>query len=122
MNEALRDHVTNVGFNLSLTKNQIASLVWLDVVKDLTEYRRTGGAPLSWWAGMQGCKRRGLVIHHYDAAEQDRLSDDERRVQPLGHFYTITDAGKAVLFLLHEAGLYQEHYARLFPLQEAAAS
>lgn len=121
MNEALRDHVTNVGFNLSLTKNQIAALVWLDVMSGAE--RSVGSRSASnWVTSIQGCMRRGLVTHHYDDVEWQRMQHDEFMALPIGHFFKITDAGKAVLFLLHEAGLYQEHYARLFPLQEAAAS
>ncbi len=115
-NDLLRSHVTRVGFDLSLGRTHIAAIVLLN--ESLTQRRyipahKTSDAAarrtFAWFAsGLQGCCTRGLVIHHY---RQDK------RDGGLKWHYTITRAGKLVIDLLKEAGIYQE-YADALPQRE----
>lgn len=121
-NEALRAHVTRVGFDLSLGKTHIASLVYLNEClrqRRHIDTRKTAGPharAFSWFAsGMHGCIDRGLVIHHYqptvDLPSKERQKAER---QGLRRHYTITKAGKLVIGLLQEAGIYQE-FAEALP-------
>ena len=60
---------------------------------------------------IQGCERRGLTIHHYNPEAAQRAYRRGRISNGFRAHYTITPAGKLVLGLLKEAGLYEE-YAR----------
>lgn len=127
MNDLLRSHVTRVGFDLSLGKTHIAALVYLDVmirarsqgvgmhVTDLA-LRRTFA---HFAGGARGCIERGLLLHHYD--ERYSARGPIRHRDHLGRHYTITKAGKLVLALLREAGIYQE-YAAALPMASEVAS
>ena len=106
VNELLREHVLRTRFELTLTKTQITALVELDAW--------TGrGAPYPTWIhfrglpGMQGLERRGLVAPLWDF----------RGPEPDG--FTITRAGKLVVELLKESGIYQ-HYATVVPVEAVA--
>lgn len=115
-NGLLRDHVTRVGFDLSLGRTHIAGLVLLNESLTQRRYIPAHKSPdavarrtFSWFAsGIQGCCTRGLVVHHYRQDKQDG---------GLKWHYTITKAGKLVIDLLKEAGVYQE-YAGALPARE----
>lgn len=103
-NELLREHVTSTGFALTLGKTHVASLVMLDTAithksssVDLLRGRN------NFVSGIHGCIDRGLVEHHYQAKWQNRPGNH------LGRHYSITKAGRLVIALLKEAGLYQEY-------------
>ena len=123
MNELLRQHVTRVGFNLTLSKNQIAELVHLDaqladgralkerigdgrelecghrhILSNGTTYRR----------GLMG---RGLVAHHPSAEGADR--GDDLMNSTTRDNWSITVAGHAVVALLKESGLWVEVAAEI---------
>lgn len=117
-NALLREHVTRVGFDLTLGKTHIAALVYLN--ESITQKRYINSNKSERWAqrafahfasGMHGCEDRGLVIHHYRSDKRD---------DGLRWHYTITKAGKLVVALLQEAGIYQE-YADALPRMEGAA-
>lgn len=127
-NEQLRAHVTRVGFDLSLGKTHIAALVYLNECLRQRRYidtRKTEGPharAFSWFAtGMHGCIDRGLVIHHYrpttDLPPKERQKAER---QGFKRHYTITPAGKLVVSLLQEAGIYEE-FADALPRLEVVA-
>lgn len=119
-NDLLRSHVTRVGFDLSLGRTHIAALVLLNEqmaqkryisdrkVTDLSMRRA-----FSFFAsGIGGCVSRGLVIHHYQPNKRNSTLKDH---------YTITKAGKLVIDLLRECGIYGE-YAAALPVAEAESA
>lgn len=117
-NDLLRAHVTRVGFDLSLGKTHIAALVYLNECIKQRRYIQSNHA--SQWSrrafanfatGMHGCQDRGLVIHHWNPKHKN---------DGLKWHYTITKAGKIVIALLSEAGIYQE-YADALPHLEVVA-
>lgn len=88
MNNALNSYVTRVSFNLSLSSNQIASLVGLN------EQTKDNCNPNNIKTFITCGKElidRGLVTH-------DRVK-----------YWQITKAGKLVIELLKEAGLYNQY-------------
>ena len=115
-NDLLRAHVTRVGFDLSLGKTHIASLVYLAECLRQRRYVPTGRDHIAsighrrafshFGSGIGGCIERGLVVHHYRA-------DKKGANDGLKWHYTITPAGKLVVSLLKEAGIYQEYAAAL---------
>jgi hypothetical protein len=116
MNEALRSHVTRVGFDLTLGKTHIAALVYLNECLKQRRYipaHKTENRPLRhtfafFASGAHGLQDRGLILHHYRPDKHDA---------GLKWHYTITKAGKLVVALLQEAGIYQE-YADALPRLE----
>lgn len=116
MNERLRQHVTRVGFDLTLGKTHIAALVYLDYCIRHRVYLRTAShTPFQWFAtGARGLEERGLLVHHYEPREQRPKNAKDH----LGRHYTITPAGKLVIGLLKEAGIWQEYEATL-PIETA---
>lgn len=112
MNKDLRDHVTSVGFNLTLGKTLIAALVWLNetIQAEQTEtqsmFIRKPREGHNVWGmfitGADGLRRRGLVEHRFAG---DNL--------PMSAHWKVTRAGHYVIGLLREAGLYQEYADQL---------
>lgn len=113
-NEALRSHVTSIGFALTLSKNMIDTLVALD------HFKGDFGAFVAWeYAGgktrqkqfshyvttFRSLESRGLVraVHKY--------KDGYRDIEKSRH--QLTRAGKLVISLLKEAGLYQDRLTEL---------
>lgn len=116
LNEALRSHVTRVGFDLSLGKTHVAGLVMLDLVIRARGHVDTRHPMLRHWVtAMHGLQDRGLVEHHF--------ATDRRGLAKSGmhHHYTITKAGRLVIGLLKEAGIYQEHSDLLVPQLRAVS-
>lgn len=118
MNRALREHVTSASFTLVLGSTHIAALVRIDTElrrnKTLLEQLRDGD-PDRWRearngpmgrafshnaTGMSGVIRRGLVVHTYPTKPTGENRPDE--------IWEITDAGRLVIGLLKEAGLWAE--------------
>jgi hypothetical protein len=130
VNTALREHVTGTTFVLTLRKTQIAALVWLDVEladdRTFTEqlasdqpFLRPRGRVWSLFVpGVNGLISRGLVEHiipdHYR-----RPGVSTADLKP-SQVWRITPAGKLVVGLLKEAGIWQEHF--LQPEPAAAGS
>lgn len=125
VNESLRAHVTRVGFDLTLAKSAIAALVYIDQVlrnkRDslaVTEPRHGpyGRAYAMFASGAKSLIERGLLVHKMPAPGlgSRAYQKDEHGVP---HFYwdastyRITKAGRYVIGLLHETGIYEE-YAR----------
>lgn len=115
-NHALRSHVTRVGFDLSLGKTHVAALIMLDLAiaaKGSVDSRH----PMlrNWITAMHGLCARGLMVH-------DTKFDRRGHPRPgLHHHYKITKAGRMVIGLLKEAGIYQEHADLLTPQLRAVS-
>lgn len=118
VNEALRGHVTRVGFDLTLGRTHVAALVALKESIEAGHWLNTGTQSVfsHFVSGMHGCERRGLIRHHY---RQPEWKNGVRSDLPPGEHYTITTAGELVVGLLREAGVYDE-YAALLPRSKAS--
>lgn len=135
MNEYLRAHVTRVGFDLSMGKSHVAALVYIDHVRlakwDASSVNTRGipgplGRAYAHFAtGARGLQERGLVIH-----TPPKTSTSSRSITDADgtwHFFwepktfRITKAGRLVIGLLKEAGIYDE-YAALLDIREPSAS
>lgn len=99
MNDLLRDHVTSYGFVLTLRKTHVSALVQLDLCLRDAKYRRAMVKPDMFITGIHGLVSRGLVVHHF--------KENAKRAAGLRPHYTITAAGRLVLALLKEAGMYE---------------
>lgn len=99
VNDLLRAHVTSYGFVLTLRKTHVAALVQLDMCIRDAKYRRAVVKPDMFITGIHGLVSRGLVTHHFKMGVKH-----DRGLKP---HYTITPAGRLVLALLKEAGMYQ---------------
>lgn len=124
MNEALRGHVTRVGFNLTLSIGQIGVLVTIaegnaqkadyravgDMVKGFTPWAFAVNS--NWVTGVRGLERRGLIEHHVPKAI--------RKDRKISTVWTISPAGEHVVGLLKEAGIYQEIVSTLVLKTETA--
>ena len=114
INAALREHVTSVGFALTLTKNHIRALVFLALARegrlDNGQWPDTGER--SWFVpAVNGLRNRGLVEHHFPPKRYkgDPAKFHERRSEyGPADFYPITMAGDLVCQLLAECGLFAE--------------
>lgn len=129
INESLRAHVTRVGFDLSLGRTHIAALVWIDHAIRYDKGgpwnpridrrpRRNYGHPLArahanFASGMHGLQDRGLVI--WTNPDTIKLPRGVARWDelPARRIWRITPAGRHVIALLKEAGLYDEYAAAL---------
>lgn len=112
-NDALRAHVTRVGFDLSLGRTHIAALVFLNECLARKCYLDTRTSPIrafsNFSTGSRGLIERGLVTH------ESWKRAPGRRV-PMHQVWKITKAGRAAITLLREAGIYDE-YASAIPIQ-----
>jgi hypothetical protein len=123
INVSLRQHVTSVGFSLTLGKTHIAALVMLDIK---LKHNRTGfDSSINYTSsrpprvfngptGTSGLIERGLVQHIMD---QRRRPGENILAMTPRRIWRITPAGRLVVNLLKEAGLYQE-YAAMLPVAE----
>lgn len=111
-NDLLREHLTRVGFDLSLGKTHVEALVFLDVALQTREYQRS---PSMFVHASHGLQARGLVEHTARSREFLERRRQAGRSGDLTGIYKITRAGRIVISLLKEAGLYQDEHVRLFP-------
>lgn len=104
MNDLLRDHVTRVGFNLTLGKTHIETLTYLADWGDVNpaDIPRT---PASFVGAGHGLMRRGLLVHIMPP-NRDEPNYRPPGAEPLGTWWKITPAGQLVLGLLEEAGIW----------------
>lgn len=125
VNELLREHVLSTGFHLTLTKTQIAAIVELDAsIAREAWIRHSEVSPTwrafhaSWVSAVSGLERRGLVRHvyHQHAAEYEGRALE----MPVSKAWQITEAGRLVIGLLKEAGIYQ-HYATAMPREQVTS-
>lgn len=115
MNELLRRHVTDVGFLLTLRKTHIAALIFLNESIEHGEWISHSHeirGPLSLFVpAARGLIDRGLVVHR-DAPKRRPRNPHRLRAWEKQHGFAwrwqITAAGKLVVGLLREAGLYSE--------------
>lgn len=113
INAALREHVTSVGFNLSLGKTHVATLVALDKMLAANRHVDTRTRNLRMFVpAVDGLVRRGLVIYTYPT----------QRNPPVRTVWKISSAGRHVIALLKESGLYEEYGSGmvLAPKRESA--
>lgn len=99
-NVALREYVTNVGFQLTLSKLMIDMLVALDHFKGFTpEFSKHFDNKLPHFVSTgKALAERGLIYYTYPGAGKKAPKNQ----------LTLTKAGRLTLSLLKEAGLYQE--------------
>jgi len=114
-NEALREHVTNIGFNLTLSKSMINLLVLLHHHRGDANTIHEGGyryhpVMRTWTATIRSLKERGLITHE--------IVRDAKGYN-VNALFKPTRAGSLVISLLKEAGIYQE---RLEELQRSVES
>jgi hypothetical protein len=115
MNEELREHVTRVGFNLTLSKTQIEALVWLDLMRQLHAGKRHPAKrcydmriPFDvryFVSAASGLQVRGLVAHF----KVEGLWSDHC----WNEYWQISRAGDLVIDLLKECGIYEEHIKKM---------
>lgn len=113
-NPALRAHATG-GFHLGLGRTHVAALVLLDT--ELRHHARisasssAGGRGRNAWSnvivGMRGLEDRGLIRW------TKRGRRDDGKLWTTDEVFELTNAGKAVIVLLLEAGIYQEYAGQL---------
>jgi hypothetical protein len=120
MNEALRRHVTRIGFDLQLAKSHIAALVYLNevgrrrwnfaAVHAPRGYLPAHGRAFGHFAtGALGLETRGLIEHHPDSDGRAKPTwQDDGTMDLFSADWTITRAGRLVIDLLKESGLYDE--------------
>ena len=115
-NVALRAHVTRVGFDLSLGKTHVAALVMLaEAIAARSNVDSRHPMLRVWITATHGLKDRGLIEHEY------RTDARGNAKKGLHHHYRITRAGRHVIGLLKEAGIYQEHADLLSPQLRAVS-
>jgi hypothetical protein len=137
MNEALRDHVTSAVFVLHLGKTHIAALVMLDLElahERNIDARKAGKLMRCDVTARNGLASRGLIVHVWpeheakykrpDGAGRLVYSEDwPDKVKPAERWH-ITRAGRLVIELLQECGLYDEYapaFLRLLPAAKEAS-
>jgi hypothetical protein len=64
---AFREYATQTAFMLTLSKNQVRALLWLDRMGtyDNKPNPRDEGLPDSFISAVRGLIRRGLIVHYY---------------------------------------------------------
>lgn len=111
-NDMLRAHVTGAAFHLTLGKTHIAALVHLE---EVLAHEETHGVTVrrasprsahlgNFTTGASGLIARGLVTHANPYPPNTCLVG-----KPFDKFWQITTAGRLVLELLREAGIWQEY-------------
>lgn len=130
MNEAFRSYVTSTSFNLTLRRVQIEALIYLqaeldrgkaiDLAASRFDYQRfvalvqafpsAGPGPQSWVVTSTALSRRGLIVH-----DPSRSGSGHG----FGRSWSFTDAGKLVVALLKESGLWQEYGGSVVTVEEA---
>jgi hypothetical protein len=124
-NEALREHVTSIGFSLTLSKRMIDTLVALDHFKGdfhaLTQWEDDAGVDTvertrrrvlfsHYVVTYRSLESRGLVVRKNVYLHKDpkcfHLDQQKSR-------HSLTKAGKLMVGLLKEAGLYDERLAEM---------
>ena len=105
-NAALRDHVTSIGFAISLSKNQIDTLVALHHSGGFNKFHRAYRDRISsnYCATAGALIRRGLMRDHGPGVPH--VACELCDAQFCDH--RLTRAGVMVAQLLDEAGIYQE--------------
>ena len=110
-----------------LTKTQIAALVELDAAITRGQWHgRTETSP-TWQAfhalfisGVKGLERRGLIRHTF-YENKHKYPGYPAQNMPVGDAYEVTEAGRLVIGLLKEAGIYQ-HYVTAMPAEAAVST
>jgi len=123
-NDMLRAHVTGAAFHLTLGKTHIAALVHLEerIAADLTGWeqakqpRSTMPHLGNFTTGAAGLISRGLVTHN-DFPPGAHWADAR-----FSAMWQITPAGRLVLELLREAGIWQEYATNPAPTTAADAA
>lgn len=141
-NEMFRDHVTSAGFVLTLGRTHLAALIRLDlelaanvrttmagpkgsIIKGDPSMERLHRHDVTGYAGLIS---RGLIRHVYEenkhryrdkrASERQGRDVIDHQRMPVGEQWEITRAGRLVVDLLRECGLYADYAGPLGPLIE----
>lgn len=140
INANLRDHVQRIGFDLSLGRTHIAALVYIEELR-LVKWRgdllslpnpgRMSDPPIArafanFVTGAHGLQSRGLLTHSYtdsDKPKFEKRTDGTWLIQHSPKVWKVTPAGRLVIKLLKEAGIWQDYSVLLVRREsEAAAS
>lgn len=129
MNETFRAAVTETGFVLNLGKTHIAALVWIDCclrydhgAPHVRSYDRTpqrdrehplGRAHSNFKGGVNGLQERGLIVWTNPLTIKLPRGRSHWTELPARRIWKITPAGRLVIGLLKEAGLYEEYASAL---------
>lgn len=118
VNAALREHVTSVGFSLTLTKSQLRGLVFLALCHSgrINDSYYPDHGERGWYVtAAKGLIVRGLVEHVYPprwfkGSESEWKNRDTHKGRPItpADFYLLTQAGDLVVQLLAQAGLFTD--------------
>ena len=126
-NPELRQHVTRVGFDLSLPKTAIGALVIIDnwtqqddgIMRRIHDARRAGNNSVllramdsGFIGGARALQYRGLVTH--------TPSKDKRTDRPMRSYWKLTKAGRLVRDLLKESGVWDDFLAEIPPAEVPA--
>lgn len=113
VNSALREHVTSIGFSMTLSKRQIDLLVALHHFKgNFHQLINWEHAPVANMGGDRAeyARRRKFFSHSVPSGQalehRGLISHDIER-------WDITKAGHLVVALLKEAGIYQERLSEI---------
>jgi hypothetical protein len=100
-NAALRAHVSDHSFVLSLRKTHI--FVLNDIAHNQRTDDRRGGAPAFFITAVHALIRRGLIVHKH---APNFIGESYGKLdEPITNYYRLTRAGWAVFDLLVEAGM-----------------
>lgn len=105
-NQALRDHVTSIGFSLTLSKSMIETVILLDHFKGWNSFHsktRHLASQRNYVVTAQSLIRRGLMRDHGPGT---RAPCDVCELDFCDH--RLTRAGVLAARLLEEAGIYDE--------------
>lgn len=107
-NPALRSHVTEHSFVLTMRKMHIASMVCIaHADRTYLDFRKMFGRD-DWVTAVRGLERRGLMKHQHSPS----FTGKNRPGGPITDYYRLTRAGWAVFDLLVEAGMAEAIDAR----------
>jgi len=107
INEPLREHVTSIGFALTLTKTQIYLLVILHYSKGFKGTCRNG-LTASRTYGNRFCVPAMIALERRGLVTRIPCTKNERGYNNLDGDVVLTKAGHLTVQLLKEAGIYQD--------------
>lgn len=100
-NPALRSHVTEHSFVLTMRKMHIAAMTCLaHADRTYLDFRKMFGRD-DWVGAVRGLERRGLVQHRINPD----FTGKNTSMGPITNYYRLTRAGWSVFDLLVEAGM-----------------
>ncbi len=125
MNLALREHVTSVGFLLTLSKRQIEVMFFLEKAIEMNDWEPSGQSHFV--STTRALKARGLIETRNPP--EDRVKELVRKgastatihkMYGTSYRWRITEAGRLVLGLLRECGMEEDFGCKKFTQEKAA--